>query len=168
MLVLRPLFGAYGRNFTFDPYGLYSYRSIVVGDDVYVGPGAVITSTRPRGICIGSKVMFGPNVSLIGGDHNTALAGRYMYDVHEKRSDDDLPIVIEDDVWVGSGAIILKGVTVGRGSVIAAGAVVTRDIPPYSIAGGVPAKVLKRRGSDEEILAHENALYPPDARIRFT
>ena len=62
----------------------------------------------------------------------------------------DQPVVIEDDVWVGANVTILKGVTIGHGSVVAAGAVVTKSCPPYSIIGGVPAKVLKKR-FDEEI-----------------
>ena len=56
-----------------------------------------------------------------------------------------LGIKIEDDVWIGAGAIILDGVTIGRGSVIGAGAVVTKNIPPYSVAVGVPARVIKKR-----------------------
>lgn len=58
-------------------------------------------------------------------------------------------IVIEDEVWIGLGVTILSGVSIGKGSIIATGAVVSRDIPPYSIAGGVPAKVIKKRFSDE-------------------
>jgi len=54
-------------------------------------------------------------------------------------------IIIEDDVWLGVGSTVLDGVTIGKGSVIGAGAVVTKDIPPYSIAVGVPAKVIKKR-----------------------
>lgn len=60
-------------------------------------------------------------------------------------------IIIEDDVWIGQGAIILSGVTIGRGSVIGAGAVVAKDIPPYSIVVGNPGKVIKKRFSDEII-----------------
>ncbi len=56
-------------------------------------------------------------------------------------------IVIEDDVWIGSGARVMDGVTIGRGAIIGAGAVVTKDVPPYSIALGVPARVVGRRGS---------------------
>jgi acetyltransferase-like isoleucine patch superfamily enzyme len=55
------------------------------------------------------------------------------------------PIVIEDDVWIGHGAVILKGVTLGQGSIIAASAVVTKDVSPYSIVGGIPAKIIGSR-----------------------
>ena len=58
-------------------------------------------------------------------------------------------IVIEDDVWLGMGAKVMDGVCIGRGSVIGAGAVVTGDIPPYSIALGVPARVVRKRGTEE-------------------
>lgn len=77
----------------------------------------------------------------------------------------DAPVIIEDDVWAGANITILKGVTIGRGSVIAAGAVVTKSCPPYSIIGGIPAKVLKFRFSIDEILQHEEKLYPVNKRF---
>ena len=67
-------------------------------------------------------------------------------------------MVIEDGCWVGANVTILKGVTIGRGSVVAAGAVVTRSCPPYSIVGGVPARVIKPRFTAEEIAKHEKLL----------
>ncbi|MRS03355.1 hypothetical protein EG832_09060 [bacterium] len=109
--------------------------------------------------------MFGPNVTIRGGDHNTSKIGYFMFDVHEKRPKDDQPVFIEDDVWVGAGAIILKGVTIGRGSIIAAGAVVTHSVKPYSITGGVPAKLIRFRWTTEEIIQHEIALYPLEKRL---
>ncbi|RYE17040.1 MAG: acyltransferase, partial [Sphingobacteriales bacterium] len=59
-------------------------------------------------------------------------------------------IIIEDDCWIGTNSVVLAGVTVGRGSVIAAGSVVTKDVPPYSVVAGVPAKIIKKR--KEEVL----------------
>ena len=104
--------------------------------------------------------MFGPAVTIVSGDHRSDIIGKYMIEItdSEKRSEDDLDVVIEDDVWVGTGAIILKGVTIGRGSIIAAGALITKDVPPYSIVGGVPARVIKMRFTPEEIKRHENNL----------
>jgi acetyltransferase-like isoleucine patch superfamily enzyme len=162
--LVRPLFKSCGRNVRFDGSGWYSYETISIGDDVYIGKGAVFGASDSS-IKIGNKVMFGPNVTLAGGDHNTSVIGRFMFDVKEKRPDDDRPIVIEDDVWVGCNATILKGVRIGRGAIVAAGAVVVRDVPPYTLVGGVPARVLKDRWTVEEILDHERRLYPEGRRL---
>ena len=78
--------------------------------------------------------------------------------VSEKKNENDLPVKIEGDNWIGANATILKGVTVGFGSVVAAGAVVTHDVLPYSIVGGVPAKILSMRFTDVEIQEHEKLL----------
>ncbi len=163
-LVLRPLFRACGKNVRFDGFGYYSFHTISIGDDVFIGPGAHFFAMVSE-IRIGNKVMFGPNVTIRGGNHNTSVVGSYMFDVKVKRPDNDQPVIIEDDVWVGCNVTILKGVTIGRGAVIAAGAVVTRSVPPYAIAGGVPSKVLKFRWTVEEILEHERRLYPAERRL---
>jgi len=156
-LILKSKFKKVGKNFKFDPFGSYSFNTIEIGNDVFIGSGAVLNASD-SGIKIGNKVMFGPNVTIMGGDHNTSKIGEYMFDVKEKLPENDLPIIIEDDVWVGTGVIILKGVTIGKGCIIAAGAVVNRNIPPYSIAAGVPAKVIKKRFSESEIQIHESKL----------
>jgi acetyltransferase-like isoleucine patch superfamily enzyme len=161
---LRPLFRECGKNVRFDASGYYSFHSISIGDDVFIGNGAHFSAAISE-IRIGNKVMFGPNVTIRGGNHNTSVSGVYMADVKTKRPEDDQPVVIEDDVWIGCNATILKGVTLGRGSVIAAGAVVTRSVPPYAVAGGVPAKILKFRWSVEESMEHERELYPESQRL---
>ena len=76
----------------------------------------------------------------------------------EKLPENDQPVVIEDGVWTGANVIILKGVTIGRGSVVAAGSVVTKSCAPYSIIGGVPAKLIKMRFTPEQIVEHEKLL----------
>lgn len=104
--------------------------------------------------------MFGPGVTIITGDHRTDVVGKYMIEIKdtEKMPENDMDVVIEDDVWLGANSVILKGVTIGRGSVIASGAVATKSVPPYSIVGGVPAKVLKARFTEQEIEQHEAIL----------
>jgi acetyltransferase-like isoleucine patch superfamily enzyme len=156
-LLLKPLFKSSGRNFRFNPWDIYSFSTISVGDDVQISPGAYFSAEKE--IRIGNKILIGPNVSILGGDHNTSRIGCYMSDVKEKRPEDDLPVIIENDVWVGAHAIILKGVTIGRGSIVAAGSVVTRDVPQYAIVAGTPARVIKMRWSQEEIQTHEKILY---------
>lgn len=92
-------------------------------------------------------------VFILGGEHPTNFLSTYPFttklispSVFEAHSKGD--INIGDDVWIGHRSIILSGVTIGKGAVIAAGSLVNKDIPPYSIAGGVPAKVIKYRFSD--------------------
>lgn len=164
MYIFRPLFGKYGKGFIFDPNGLYSYENIYVGNNVSIGYSPVFMAALSE-IRIGNNVMFGPNVTIIGGNHNTVVVGKFMTDVHEKSVNDDLNVVIEDDVWVGCNVTILRGVTVGRGSIVAAGAVVNKSVPPYAIVGGNPAKILKFRWNTEIILEHEEQLYPPEERL---
>lgn len=157
MILYRNLFKAVGHNFIFDPSDLFSYQTITVGDDVYIGPGAKF-SASVSSITLGNKIMFGPNVTIMGGDHNTTVVGAYMYDVKAKLPENDQPVIIEDDVWVGCGVIILKGVTVGTGAIIAAGALVTTSVPCYSIVGGVPAKVIGQRFSTEDLAEHKKLI----------
>lgn len=167
--------GVYMRPSQSDLKGLHN---LSVGDGTSIPKGSVFYCTQAP-LTIGKKVIFGPRPTIITGDHRIDIIGKYIIDVtdEEKKSlrvkveglkinDNgnvngnpyDLPVVIEDDVWVGANVTILKGVTIGRGSVVAAGAVVTRSCHPYSIIGGVPAKVLKMRFTPEEIEEHERRL----------
>ena len=166
MAVYRPLFGSYGRNFRFDPNGDYTYRNIHVGHDVHLGMRPTLNATRAT-IRIGSRVMFGPEVTIRGGNHRADAVGQFMFGVKDaqKRPEDDLGVVIEDDVWVGTRAVITHGVTIGRGAIVAAGAVVTKSAPPYAVVGGNPAIVIKFRWKVETILEHERLLYPPEERL---
>jgi tetrahydrodipicolinate N-succinyltransferase len=84
----------------------------------------------------------------------------------EKQPEDDLGVTIADDVWVGTRAIILHGVTIGRGATVAAGAVVTKSVPPYAIVAGMPGRVLRFRWDVETILKHEEILYPAVKRFQ--
>lgn len=165
MLLLKSAFRKHGKHFIFDPDARYTYPNIEVGDDVSIGDGAMLLASESK-IIIGNKVMFGPKVSLIGGNHNTSVVGKFMYDVRDKRPKDDQDVIIEDDVWIGAGAIVLKGVRVGRGSIIAAGAVVIKDVKPYTVVGGAPAKVISLRFEElETISKHEALLYPAQERL---
>lgn len=154
MAILKPLFKKHGTNFVFDPFGYYVYKNISVGHDVYIGPGANFGGDS---IFIGNKVLFGPNVSIHGGDHSYTTVGKYIFDCTEGGLAAE--VIIEDDVWIGSGVIILKGVKIGRGSIVAAGAVVTKSINPYSIVAGVPAAFVKMRFTPEQIIQHEKILF---------
>ena len=152
MYLIKPAFRKTGKNIIFSPVDFFSYKNIEIGDDVSISSGAHFSSIKT--IYIGSKVMFGPNVTILGGDHNISSIGKNMFDVNDKKKGDDLDIIIEDDVWIASGVIILKGVTIGKGSIIGAGSLVNTNISPYSIAVGTPARVIKKRFNKIELEQH--------------
>lgn len=139
--------GSYGKNVKLGRgFRIYGSRNLNVGEDIGIGEGCLFMCTRAK-INIGNHVMFGPRVTVITGGHRIDMPGRVMTSVkdEEKLPENDQDIIFQGDNWVGANATILRGVTVGEGAVIAAGAVVTKDVPQYSIVGGVPAKVIKMR-----------------------
>lgn len=111
-----------------------------VGDHSNIGAYSYIGCSGY--IELGARVMMGPRVSLLAENHNAERTDVPMKDQGVTRSF----IRIEDDCWLGAGSTVLAGVTIGRGSIVAAGAVVTKDVPPGSVVGGVPARILKQRG----------------------
>ncbi|MBR3854828.1 MAG: acyltransferase [Bacteroidaceae bacterium] len=74
----------------------------------------------------------------------------------------DKDVILEEDVWIGMNVVLLSGAVIGRGSTVAAGSVVTRGLPPYCMAGGVPAKPIKFKWTIDEIFGHERILYPEE------
>lgn len=115
--------------------------TLVVGDDSYIGYQVVIN--------VGERVRIGKHCYIASNCWIADYDGHPIDPVRRHNNmpltpDDVRPIEIEDDVWLGAGVIVLKGVTIGRGSVIGAGSVVTHDIPAYSVAVGNPARVLKQ------------------------
>ena len=148
--------GVYLRPLSSDFKGI---ENLSIGDGTTIPKGSVFYCTNAS-LTIGKKVVFGPNPTIITGDHRIDLIAKYIIDVKEseKQPENDAPVTIEDEVWCGANVTILKGVTIGRGSVVAAGAVVTQSFPPYSIIGGVPAKLVKMRFTEEQIKEHERIL----------
>lgn len=103
-------------------------------DHMKLGCGCYLNCTNY--IKIGCGVIVGPYTIIMDGDGHVVEGDNY---IGENRK----PIIIEDNVWIGTRSVILKGVTIGKGSVIAAGSVVTKDVPANCLAGGVPARILK-------------------------
>lgn len=116
---------------------------ITIGEHCLINHNNLLQAGKSQygSITIGNYVHTGVNVAMIAFNH-----GFYTREEPVKEQDYmDAPIEIEDDVWIGAGSTILSGVTIGKGAIIAAGAVVNKDVPPYTIVGGVPAKVIKER-----------------------
>jgi acetyltransferase-like isoleucine patch superfamily enzyme len=141
-------------------------HTMVIEDDVYIGKYCTVECDGR----IGAGTIIANTVGLIGrNDHDHRAIGRTMRYAPWVGDPDfagparEERLIVEGDVWIGYGAIVLSGVRVGRGAVIAAGAVVTADIPRYAIVAGVPARVMGRRFDDDEIRRHEELLGLPAA-----
>ena len=134
---------------------IFNDKLVSVGKYTY-GQLNVLTFDDKTKLNIGNFCSIGPNVWFIpSADHSLNHISTYPYKVNvlgealEGVAKGD--IIVEDDVWIGLGATILSGVRIGQGAVIAAGAVVSKDVPPYAIVAGTPAKPLKNRVSDDII-----------------
>jgi acetyltransferase-like isoleucine patch superfamily enzyme len=119
------------------PFYTTGGENIRVGRDVFINQNCTMYDLG--GIDIGDDVMIGPNVSIITSGHPLEPALRRAF-VTAK------PIVIERNVWIAAGVTIIGGVTIGENAVVAAGSVVTRDVPPNTLAGGNPARVIRSIG----------------------
>jgi chloramphenicol O-acetyltransferase type B len=100
--------------------------------------------------------MLSDNVNIIGHDHIFNKAG--VPTILAGRPDNEPETIIEDDVWIGHGVTIMRGVKIGEGSIVGANSVVTKDIPPYSIFAGVPAKFIRSRFTEIDQMIHKDFL----------
>lgn len=152
-----------GANFT-----VGGAKNIFLYEGVSIG-GGHISATNAKFVMKKNSVS-STGLMVRTGNHMQEVGKwfRYIDDAyklsHSAPGEYDKDVTVEEDVWLGVNATLLSGVTVGRGSIVAAGAVVSKDVPPYSIVGGVPAKFIKFKWNIDQILEHEAKLYPEEER----
>lgn len=161
---------------------LFDQSMVSVGKGTYGGIFAITTGSDSK-LVIGNYCSIAAGVRfMVQGEHALDTISTYPFKVQVGHSDQGEAlskgdIVVKDDVWIGESALIMSGVTIGQGAVIAAGAVVSKNVPPYAIVGGIPAKLIKYRFpeeirkkleqidfsmvEDELILSHMDELYRP-------
>lgn len=131
---------------------IFDKNAVSVGNYTYGQLNVYIFEGGDRKLKIGSFCSIAPNVSfLLDGEHNYHTLMTYPIHARLLNGHDGVSkgnVIIEDDVWVGYGSTILSGVHIGQGAVIAAGSVVVKNVPPYAIVGGIPAKIIKYRFSE--------------------
>ncbi len=127
-----------GRNSTIEDFATVNngVGDVVIGDRTRIGLGCVLIGP----VKVGNDIMFAQNIVVSGLNHGykDINVPPSLQEVETKQ------ITIEDDVWIGANAVITAGVTIGKHCVIAAGSVVTKTVPPYSVAGGNPARILRQ------------------------
>ena len=131
--------------------------SIEIGDRVKLNANVYINACNGGRIVLGNDVLIAPNVVMRASDHVTTHADIVIAEQGHTPGE----IIVEDDVWLGSNVTVVGGVLIGRGAVIAAGSLVTRDVKPYTVVAGVPARFAKKRGAhnpeENEIIETERA-----------
>ena len=131
-----------GSNVDIRPFvTIVGTQNVEIGDNVTLRPFTSIYADNNEGkkVIIGSDVLIGPNVYMTVSNHNFQDTGRRILEQGHTYSS----ITICDGAWIGYGAIILPGVTIGKHSIVAAGAVITKDVPDYTVVGGVPGRIIK-------------------------
>ena len=120
------------------PLYIKNPHNIVLGDQVLINASITILAYAP--VSVGDFTAFAPNVSIITSGHDVEKSGMAF-----KKSKKVGPITIGANCWIGAGAILLPGIEIGEGTVVGAGSVVTKSLPPWSIAVGIPARVIRAR-----------------------
>lgn len=154
-----------------DPRGV---GTVTMGTQTYGFDAAVRTWQARESVQIGSWCSAGDNVQILAGGNHPQHVGTYPFRSRlldgwfENDSTDNGPVVIGSDVWVGMDATILSGVEIGHGSIVAAGSMVTKSFPPYSVIGGNPARLIRRRFDEATIAALLRIAWWdwPETRIR--
>jgi galactoside O-acetyltransferase len=115
--------------------------NLIIGNRVLINAGGYLSGEG--GLTIGDYALIGPNVCIMSAGHESRDKDRPI----QTQGLTYGPIVLERDVWMGGGAVVLQGVTVGEGAVVGAGAVITKDVPAHAVVVGNPGRIVKYRGS---------------------
>lgn len=147
------------------PVFINNPKNVYLYDNTNISSNSFISTPNAKFI-IKSNCCIAERLTVHTGNH-TMIVGKFCRSITDENKPDgyDKDVIIENDVWIGCNVTLLSGVIVGRGSIVAAGAVVCKDVLPYSIFGGVPAKFIKFKWSKREILEHEKVLYPKEERL---
>ena len=157
--------GFYGKNVRLEyPISFHNPKNVFLEDNVIIKSDALVINT------IGKLIMkknsgAAQRFTVITGNHHPVKNTLFFDSVKNRLADIEKDVIVEEDVRIGANVTILCGVTIGRGAIIGAGTVIRKNIPRYSIVIGNPAKIVKFVFAPEEIVEHEQNLYPESERI---
>lgn len=155
--------GYFGKNAALGiPADLKKPENIYLYDNARIGRRSTILTMGDSKFVMKRGCLTAEGLVVITSNHRQYI-GHFLSGDNDDNEYKD--IVVEEDVWIGMNVTLLPGVTIGRGAIIGAASVVTKSIPPYAVAVGNPAKVVKFKWSIDDILKHEEALYPEEERL---
>lgn len=138
-------------------------QKVELDSNVRLQPGIRIISNNGK-VVVKRFTAIGAGTVIVPGSH-TPTVGMPQYLSMEHINDKDATIIVNEDCWIGAGTYLLSHAQIGRGAIVAAGSIVTKQIPPYAVVAGSPAKIIASRFSLEQILEHEAILYPENERL---
>lgn len=164
-MIKRKSFGYCADNVVITPpIFIGNKRNVFLYDNTSLAANSWISATNAK-LVIKSNCSIAEGLTVHTGNHARVI-GKYVSDIteYDKPAGYDEDVVVENDVWIGCNVTLLSGVHIGRGCTVAAGAVVSKNMPPYCICGGVPARFIKFYWTIEQILEHEAQLYQKEQR----
>lgn len=163
---IKEQFGSCGENTVLlYPLRIYSPQSVFIGENVKLSSGLHILNAPSEKIIIKKYSVFAANCTIAPNSHVATVTIPQFILGASHVNDKSADVIIDEDVWLGVGCTILSGVHIGRGCIIGAGSLVTKSLPPYSVAVGSPARILRKTFSVEQIMRHEEVLYPSSERF---
>ena len=138
--------------------------NVYVEDFVKIRYGLTIINANDESVLVKKYTVIAPDVTIITNNHQSTVSIPQVLLGESHINDSSADVIIGEDVWVGTRATILPGVTLGRGCIVGANALVTKSVPPYALVAGMPARITGVKFSLADIERHEEALYPPEER----
>ena len=163
---LRSQFGYCAKNVTlFYPLRVYSPQNLFIYENSRLMQDICIINTPKEKVIIKKYTAIAARTTFVTNNHISTVTIPHFLLAPAHINDKSYDIIVEEDCWVGTGATLLAGAHLGRGCIIGAGSIVSKEIPPYAVAVGCPAKIIAVKFSVSQILEHEKALYSEEERF---
>lgn len=157
-------FGSIGNGTIINQNSKLVPQNMYLEDNIIIQNGVNFISFRGR-LFIKKYSVISSGCIIVPSRHVPSVGVPFYYATKYHIGDSDSDIHIEEDCWIGAGSILLPGITIGRGAIVGAGSVVTKNVPPYSVVVGTPAKIISVKFSFNDIVSHEKFLYKETERL---
>lgn len=158
--------GACGRNSVLEnPVFLENPQNVFLAENARIRNYCTVINGPKEKVIIKKYSVLAAGTTIITNGHRSTVGIPHFLLGASHINDKSKDVTIEEDVWIGANVTIMAGVTIGRGAIVGAGAIVTKNIPPYALALGSPAKIVAKKFLLEDVFRHEALLYPPSERL---